>query len=144
MDKNLPANAGDTGSIPGQEDSTCCRATKSMYHNFWACPLAPGNCNYRSLHAWACVLQREKSPQGGAHEPHPRNWKSPGQSNKDPMQPKINQSIEKNFKRTSRMWACVRWFRGRFSKLAVLWMDGDRKWAVLWLDISVLILKRKD
>ena len=25
--KNLPANAGDMGSISGQEDPTCCRAT---------------------------------------------------------------------------------------------------------------------
>ena len=30
MDKNLPANAGDTGSIPGPEDSTCRRATKPV------------------------------------------------------------------------------------------------------------------
>ena len=26
-DSNSPANAGDTGSIPGQEDSSCCGAT---------------------------------------------------------------------------------------------------------------------
>ena len=28
--KNPPANAGDKGSIPGPEDSTCCRATKTI------------------------------------------------------------------------------------------------------------------
>ena len=28
--KNLPANAEDMGSILGQEDPTCCRATKPM------------------------------------------------------------------------------------------------------------------
>ena len=33
MDKNLPANAGDTGSILGLEDSICCRATKPVHHN---------------------------------------------------------------------------------------------------------------
>ena len=33
VDKNLLANARDTGSIPGLEDSTCLGATKPMYHN---------------------------------------------------------------------------------------------------------------
>ena len=28
--KNLPANAGDTGSSPGPEDPTCRRATKPV------------------------------------------------------------------------------------------------------------------
>ena len=30
MVKNLPANAGDTGLIPGPEDPTCCEATKPV------------------------------------------------------------------------------------------------------------------
>ena len=39
MDRNLPANAGDMGSIPGLgsmvwEDSTCCRATNPMCCNY--------------------------------------------------------------------------------------------------------------
>ena len=34
MDKNWPANAGDTGSIFGQEDSSCPGATKPMSHNY--------------------------------------------------------------------------------------------------------------
>ena len=36
--KNPPANAGDMGSIPGQEAKipTCCRATEPVYHNYWA------------------------------------------------------------------------------------------------------------
>ena len=34
VDKNLPANAGDTGSIPVQEDSTCCRTIKPVCHNY--------------------------------------------------------------------------------------------------------------
>ena len=29
MDENLPANAGDMGSIPGPGDSTCHTATRS-------------------------------------------------------------------------------------------------------------------
>ena len=32
--KNLPANAGDMGSIPGPEDPTCRRATKPVRHNY--------------------------------------------------------------------------------------------------------------
>ena len=35
-----------------QEDPTCCRATKPMCHNYWACTLEPWNCN-----CWARVLQ---------------------------------------------------------------------------------------
>ena len=48
--KNLPANAGDMGLIPGPGDSTCCEATKSMCHNYWTHSLDPMSCNY-----WACV-----------------------------------------------------------------------------------------
>ena len=33
VDKNPPANAGDTGSIPGPGRS-CCRATKPVHHNY--------------------------------------------------------------------------------------------------------------
>ena len=32
--KNLPADMGDRGSIPGLEHSTCCRATKPLHHNY--------------------------------------------------------------------------------------------------------------
>ena len=31
---NLPANAGDKGSIPTREDPTCHRATKPVRHNY--------------------------------------------------------------------------------------------------------------
>ena len=34
VDTNLPANAGDTSSIPVQEDSTCCRTTKPVCRNY--------------------------------------------------------------------------------------------------------------
>ena len=33
VEESLPSNAGDTGSLPGQEDSTCGAATKTMGHN---------------------------------------------------------------------------------------------------------------
>ena len=32
--KNPPVNAGDMGSIPGPEDSTCLGATKPVCHNY--------------------------------------------------------------------------------------------------------------
>ena len=51
VDKNLPANAGDMGSIPGPGRFHMPRATKLMHHNYWACALEPGSCG-----DWACVL----------------------------------------------------------------------------------------
>ena len=33
--KNLPADMGDRGSIPGLEHSTCCRAAKLMPQGCW-------------------------------------------------------------------------------------------------------------
>ena len=42
--KNPPANAGDTGSIP--DPGRCQGATKSVGHNYCACALEPGSCNY--------------------------------------------------------------------------------------------------
>ena len=35
-----------------REDPTCCRATKPMHHNYWACALEPASHNY-----WAHVPQ---------------------------------------------------------------------------------------
>ena len=56
--KNLPANAGNTGSSPDpgtrvqaliREDPTCRGATKPVCHNYWA--LEPASHNYWSPHA---------------------------------------------------------------------------------------------
>ena len=47
-----------------QEDSTCCRATKPMHRNYWACVL-----QLRPMHPRACALQQEKPPQWEAHAP---------------------------------------------------------------------------
>ena len=44
--KNPPANAGDTGSSPGQGRSHMPRSTKPMGHNYWACALEPASHNY--------------------------------------------------------------------------------------------------
>ena len=66
--KNPPANAGDTGSIPGPEDPTCRGATKTMHHHYWAFTLEPASHNY-----WARMLQLLKP----AHlEPVLRNKRS--------------------------------------------------------------------
>ena len=70
--KNLPANTGDMGSIPGPGRSHMPGATKLVCHNYWACALEPTSHNY-----WAHVpqllteagaprahaLQQEKPPQ---------------------------------------------------------------------------------
>ena len=34
VDKNPPADAGDMGSIPGLEDSTCLGATKPVHRSY--------------------------------------------------------------------------------------------------------------
>ena len=64
MDKNLPANTGDTGLIPGLG-----RANMPMSN--WARALEPRSHNYVSRHAVitearvprACALQQEKPMQ---------------------------------------------------------------------------------
>ena len=60
MVKNPPANAGDTGSIPGPEDSTCHRATKPVCTTTTEPPHA---LNTEAHEPRACALQQEKPPQ---------------------------------------------------------------------------------
>ena len=50
--ENPHARAGDTGSILGPEDSTCCRATKPMHHPR-ACALEPGSHSHWIPSAWS-------------------------------------------------------------------------------------------
>ena len=33
------------------EDTTCCRPTKPVHHNYWAYTLEPAGCNYRAHEA---------------------------------------------------------------------------------------------
>ena len=77
--KNSPANAGDTGSIPGWENPTSRRATKPVRHNYWAWALEPAHLEP--------VLRNEKPPQWEACAPQ---WeaRAPQQSIQEPMQPK--------------------------------------------------------
>ena len=44
--RNLPANAGDTGSALVREDPTWRRATKPVCHNYLAYTLEPESHNY--------------------------------------------------------------------------------------------------
>ena len=62
VDKNLPANARDIGSIPGPGRFHMPQATKLTHHNYWACALEPGSCG-----DWACVLQLLKPMHPSTH-----------------------------------------------------------------------------
>ena len=62
--KNPPAYAGDTGSIPVQENPTFRGATKPTHHNYWARALEPESRNY-----WAHVPWLLKHTQPRAHAP---------------------------------------------------------------------------
>ena len=55
-----------------QEDLTCCRATKPVRHNYWACALEPACHNYWAYVPRARTLQQEKPPQWEAHAPQQR------------------------------------------------------------------------
>ena len=84
MVKNLLANAGDTGSIPGLGRFHMLLATKSVCHNYWAWVLEPSfstgeNTAVRSLcmhHDWSV-------------DPTRSNQRKPKRSNEDPAQPKL-------------------------------------------------------
>ena len=70
--KNPPAYAGDTGSIPVQENPTFRGATKPTHHNYWARALEPESRNY-----WAHVPWLLKHTQPRAHAPQqekPQQW----------------------------------------------------------------------
>ena len=56
VDKSLPANAGDLGSIPGLGRFHMHGADTPTLHNSWACILELQSCN-----SWALVLQLLKS-----------------------------------------------------------------------------------
>ena len=111
--KNLPANTGDTSSIPDREDPTL-GTSEPVHHNYWACALEPGSCNSRAcaLEPWAHVLQglKPRCPRARAlQQERPPQWEacslqpecSPCSpqlekslcSNEDPGQPKIKKKV---------------------------------------------------
>ena len=63
VQNNLPANAGDIGSIPGLEKSHIPWATEPLHHNYWAHTLKPTSWNYEAHAPRARALQQEKPPQ---------------------------------------------------------------------------------
>ena len=92
-----------------QEDSTCHWAPKPVCHNYWACALEPGSCNYwahmQQLSKPTCprahALQQERQKQWEAHIPQleSSSWSLQLQKslhgNEDPKQPKINEKKKK-------------------------------------------------
>ena len=90
-----------------REDSTCCKATKPVHHNYWACALESMSCNYqahvlqllKAIWPRTCALQQEKSLQWEARVPQWRlwytaptrhSWRKSIHSTEDPAQSKIN------------------------------------------------------
>ena len=61
VDKNPPANPGDTGLIPGSGRSHMPWITKSMRHHYWACVLEPGDHNSWSLCTLEPMLHNKRS-----------------------------------------------------------------------------------
>ena len=68
MAKNLPANAGDTGSILGPGGFHLLRATKHVYHSDWA-----ARHTHWSSAVWA--PQQEKLPAAAREQPT-QPWRS--------------------------------------------------------------------
>ena len=83
VDKNLPANAGDMGSIPGAGRFHICWATKPRYHNYRACMpwrpsaltahVAQSPCSTREVPSVrSLTLQLDSNPQLAATIESPR------------------------------------------------------------------------
>ena len=119
--KNLPANARDTGLMPGPGWSHMPRSKKARAPQLLSLRSRARKPQLLSLQATtteACMPrahtpQQEKPPQGEAHTPQWRvapaccNERKPACSNKDPTLPKIInriKSLKKNLKK--RKWNC--------------------------------------
>ena len=71
------------------EDSTCCRATKPVHRNYWACALEPGSPDYGAQVPRARAPQQEKPLQGEACGPqlekhHTQQQRPRAAKNKNP------------------------------------------------------------
>ena len=83
MVKNPPALEGTQVQSLVREDSTCCRAAKSMHHNYGSLhTLEPMLCNRRSHNS-----EKPMHHKWGV-APACCNQRKPTHSNKDPVQPK--------------------------------------------------------
>ena len=98
VDKNLPTNAVDMGSISGLGSSTCHVATKPMCHNYWAHTqvFEPQLLSLRARTTKACMPQacapttREARTWQLESSLYSLQLEKPLQSYKDFIQPKIN------------------------------------------------------
>ena len=81
-----------------QEDPICCRTTKPVCHNYWACALEPASHNYWSLHATtteACV-PRARAPNKRSHRTATKNSpRSPQLEKAHAQQQRPNTAINK-------------------------------------------------
>ena len=73
MVKTLPANAGDTGSIPDMEDPTWHGATEPIRHNYWAWALEPQELQLLRQHAKAWALELELHNKKSHHSEKPEH-----------------------------------------------------------------------
>ena len=66
--KNPPANAGETGSAPSLEDSTCCRTYKPTCHNSWAWELYSQCSAEATAMISPCTVTSEQPPLATTRE----------------------------------------------------------------------------
>ena len=80
--KNLPANAGDRGLIPGPGRCHMFRATQPVCHNYWVCTpesvatteaRAPGSC--APLSCWEATTVKNSSSLLQLEKAHMQQWK---------------------------------------------------------------------
>ena len=69
MVKNLPTNAGDTGSIPGPGRSHTSQSNQARAPWQLTCALEPRSRNYWAHAPRACAPQQEKGPAWSNEDP---------------------------------------------------------------------------
>ena len=108
--KNLPSNAGDTGSIPGQGTKIphAMGQISSPRHNYWVCvPQLESPCaaNYRAHVPWSlCTTTREKPVCCNENE---RSRVSQRGSRVLQLRPDTAKNNRKIKKRSLTYWKCI-------------------------------------
>ena len=89
VNKNPPARAGDTSSIPGPEVATCHGATKPEHQNYWAPELlSPCAATTEAQAPRAYSPQQEKPPQWETHALQQSSPRSPKLEKAHAQQPR--------------------------------------------------------
>ena len=100
VNRNLPTNAGDTGSI-SLEDPTHWGAIKPVRHSYWAHSLEPESHTTEPVHRQPMLHKRSHRNEKPAHHNRvaPFTTRKPTQSNKDPGEPnkQTNKKTHGNF-----------------------------------------------